>query len=125
MIRKNGQTLVMLLVFSAISMIVSTAAVMMTIINTKTTTKFQQSTNTVYIAESGVENAILQLLRNPSYSGETLIVEEGDATVSVIDVGNDQKQIISIGKNGDFLRKLQVIINYSGNILTIVSWKEI
>lgn len=125
MIKKNGQALITLLVFTALLLIIGMASIMMMIINAQTTTKFQQSVVTLHIAESGVENAILQLLRNPDYAGEILPVGAGNTTTTVTDIGGNQKKIISVGNNGNYLRTLQVIINESGNILTIVSWKEV
>lgn len=125
MIKKNGQALITLLVFMALLLIVGMASIMMMIINSQTSAKFEQSVVTLHVAESGAENAILQLLRNPNYSGEILSVGTGTTTITVTDIGGNQKKIVSIGKDGNFLRKLQVTINDSGNILTIVSWKEI
>lgn len=125
MIKKNGQALITLLVFVAVLLIIGMASIMMMIINSKTSAKFEQSVVALHIAESGAENAILQLLRNPNYSGEILPVGTGTTTITVTDIGGNQKKIVSIGKGGNFLRQLQVTINDSGNILTIVSWKEI
>lgn len=125
MIKKNGQALITLLVFVAIFLIIGMASIIMMIVNSQTSAKFEQSVVTLHIAESGAENAILQLLRNPNYIGETLPVGTGNTTITVTDIGGNQKKIISVGKDGNFLRTLQVIISDSGNILTIVSWKEV
>lgn len=119
----QGQTLVTLLVFMMIALMVISAAVVILIINATTTTKFQESLRALLVAESGAENAILRLLRNPSYAGETLSVDDGTATVAV--VGASPIIVTSEGRVGNFLRKVQITANYSGNILSIVSWREV
>lgn len=123
--KDNGQALVTLLVFTTITLLITTAAVVMIIVNSLAVTKFQEATSALYVAESGAENAILRLLRNPNYAGETLSVGEGWAAITVADGIGDQKIISSAGAKGNFLRRIQVTIDYAGNVLTILSWKEI
>lgn len=125
MIKQSGQALITLLVFTALLLMIGMAAIMVMITNSQSTTKLQQSTLALYIAESGVENALLRLLRDPNYSGEVLPVETGQSTITVTDIGGNQKKIVSKGKNGDFLRTMQITIDYTGNIMSIISWKEI
>lgn len=117
--------LVTLLVFTAIAMLITTAIISMIMINISAVSKFEQGTSALFVAESGVENAILRLLRNPSYSGETFSVGDGTVTVVVVNGVGEQKNISSIGRLGNFIRKIQVNTDYTGNVLTILSWKEI
>ena len=119
---QNGQTLVTLLVFMVIGITITTAAVMMTIVNTQNATKFQEGLIAYQVAESGAENAIIRLLRDPSYTGETLTVGAGTATITVS--GTTTKTITSSGVNGNYLRKVQVVASYVNNVLTITSWQE-
>ncbi|HLD26853.1 MAG TPA: hypothetical protein VJB63_02775 [Patescibacteria group bacterium] len=101
------------------------ASIIIMVINTQTSTKFQQSFTALYTAESGVENALLRLLRNPNYIGEIVPIDTGNATITVTDIGGGQKQIVSVGKSYTILRTLQIVVSYIDNILTVVSWKEI
>lgn len=119
---QKGQTLVTLLVFMVIGITITTAAVMMTIVNTQNATKFQEGLIAYQVAESGAENAIIRLLRDPSYTGETLTVGAGTATITVS--GTTTKTITSSGVNGNYLRKVQVVASYVNNVLTITSWQE-
>lgn len=125
MTQKNGQVLIMLLVFSTIALVVISAATGVIITNATSTTKMEQSMQTYAIAESGIENAILRLLRNPNHTGENVNIGGGTAAVSINDIGGNQKEIISTGTNGNFLRKIRAVVDYTGNVLNIVSWKEI
>lgn len=120
---EKGQAIVMLLFFMVIAITVSSAAVVLTIVNSLSSDKYLEGNLTYYIAESGMENALLRLLRNPSYAGETLPVDGGQAKVEI--TGTTTKTIISEGKLGKYSRKIQVITNYNNNVLTIQSWKEL
>ena len=120
----KGQTLVLLLVVSVIFMIIVSAAVTMVLTNSVGSDKFQQAINTRELAESGIENGLLRLLRDPNYSGETINLDGGSAVVTVTgDALN--KTVLSVGTYGNFQRKIQVQITYNNNILTVASWQEI
>ncbi len=120
---KRGQTLVTLLIFMVIGITITSAAVMMTVVNSQNATKFQEGLVAYQIAESGAENAIIRLLRDPNYTGETLTVGVGTATITV--TGTTTKTIVSAGVNGNYLRQVQVVASYVNNALTISSWQEI
>ncbi|MBI4226099.1 hypothetical protein HY612_03210 [Candidatus Roizmanbacteria bacterium] len=122
MSNKKGQTLLMLLVFMIIAITVTSAATTLILVNSSNTQKMEGGTVAYHLAESGVENALLRLLRNPNYTGETLNINEGTATITV--TGSNPYTITSIGRNGNFSRTLQVVVNYNGN-MTISSWREV
>jgi len=120
----QGQSIVILTVFMGIFISVTTAAIIIISTNSVAADAFQQGISARQVAESGIENAILRLLRNPDYLGESLLIGNGSATVSVAgDTTN--KTIISIGTLGNFQRKIEVVIKYTNNILTVSSWKEV
>lgn len=120
---QNGQALVTLLFFVIISITISSAAIFMAIANATSTSKIQEGVSAYYIAESGVENALLRLLRDPNYSGETLNIGTSTAVVTV--TGANPKTVISIGQNGNFKRTLQAQMDYSSGFYTFTNWKEI
>ena len=121
--QNQGQALVTLLFFMIIAITVTSGAVMIMLSNSLSASKFDQGNSTYYVAESGIENALIRLLRDPNYTGETLPVDSGNAIISIS--GTNSKTIISIGKIGNFSRTIQVTADYTNNILTIQSWKEI
>ena len=122
---KNGQALVTLLVFSAIAIIITSAVTIVTVINLQRTSKYSQAENALFIAEAGADNALLRILRDPNsnYTGETLNIGPGTATITVS--GISPKIIISEGKDGNFIRKVQIEGNYINNVFNQTSWKEI
>jgi hypothetical protein len=119
---KKGQTLTMLLVFIGVIITVLTAVIMINVINISNSRKIEQGNIAYNIAESGIENALLRLLRDPTYQGETLPVGNGTAEISIN--GSSLINILSIGKVGTNIKKIQVQVN-TDDTLTIVSWKEI
>lgn len=118
-----GQTLVLLLVFTSIAIIITSAAIVMIAVNSVTTTKSDIGNTTLDIAESGAENALLRLLRDPNYGGETLPVNTGQAVITVTP-GNFPKTITSIGTFNNFKRTIVVVVGYNNNQYTVSSWKE-
>lgn len=121
---RSGQALITLLFFVTIAMMITTAAVMMILVSAQSGLEMQQGTIAYYVAKSGAENGTLQLLRNPNYSGETLVVGVGTATITVTSIGNSYT-IVSQGTVGNFVRKEQVVLSYTNNLLTVTSEKEI
>ncbi len=74
-------------------------------------------------AEGGAENAILRLLRNPEYTGESLNIGLGTDTINV--TGTTDKVIVSEGNYNSFTRKVRVNGTFVSNQLNITDWLEI
>lgn len=115
--------MIILLFFMSVAITVTSASIMSIIINSTSTNIFQLGTNSLSVAESGAENALLRILRNPDFSGENLTVAGG--TVNVTVTGSSTKTIISQAYVGNTSRKIEVVADYNNNILSITSWKEI
>ena len=124
---EKGQALITLLFFTIIGVTVTSAAVVMILVNSLSGTKQQQGEVAYEIAQSGAENGIIRLLRNPSYTGETLPVGSGSATITVTGSGTvaNPYVILSKGTNGIFVREVQVNATYQGNLLSVTSRKEV
>jgi hypothetical protein len=120
----KGQALITLLFFTVIATTVTSAAVMIILVNSLNGTKFQQGSLAYQIAQSGVENAKLRLLRDANYAGEVLPVGDGTATVTVSKSGT-QYTILSKGQVGNFIRQVQVVATYSASLFTVSSQKEV
>ena len=120
---ERGQALITLLFFVLISLTITSGAIIIILINSISVSRFQQGTLAYYAAESGVENALLRLLRDPNYAGETLTV--GNATVVITVTGSNPKTVVSVGQNGNFKRTVQAQMTYSNGYYTFSNWKEI
>jgi len=122
-IKDTGQALITLLFFVLIALTITSAAIIIIITNSTSASKFQEGTLAYYAAESGVENALLRLLRDPNYTGETLAI--GDTTAVATVSGNNPKTIVSVGQNGKFKRTVQAQMNYNNGYYTFSNWKEL
>ena len=124
---EKGQALITLLFFTIIGVTVTSAAVVMILLNSLSGMKQQQGEIAYEIAQSGADNGMIRLLRDPTYTGETLPVGSGSATITVTGSGiNGNPYIItSTGKNGIFTREVQITATYQNNLLSVSSRKEI
>jgi hypothetical protein len=120
----RGQALISLLFFMIIGINVTAAAVVILIANSLSGTKFQQGSIAYQVAESGIENAKIRLLRDSMYAGETLPVGNGNAVITISRNGT-QYTIRSRGTVGNFVRQIQVVATYSDNLFTVTSQQEI
>jgi hypothetical protein len=120
---QSGQTLVALLAFMAMAITLTGAATAVTLTNALTGSKYSLGQEALRFAETGADNALLRLLRDPNYTGETLSVGAGTATITIS--GSGTKTIVSEGVNGSFRRKVQVTATLASNVLTVTAWSEV
>lgn len=127
---QQGQALISLLYFVLIGTIVISAAVVLMATNSTATTKIQEGTLAYTVAESGAEEGLMQILRNPTgYVGtniETLQVGGGTATISATGGPYPSPMTITaVGTEGNYTRKIEVDVTFVSGALTIQAWKEI
>jgi|AACY02.16.fsa_nt_gi hypothetical protein len=120
---RSGQVVLTVVVFMVVLVVITTGATLMTVTNTKSTTVYAQGVRAYALAESGAENALMRLLRDPAYTGETLVLEDGTAEVTVSFVGDDGT-VVSTGTVGNYERTIEVDVSYNNNILSIIDWRE-
>jgi hypothetical protein len=120
---ESGQILVALLAFIATGLIITVTAAAITATNLLTNSKYTSGEKTLQVAEGGIDNAIMRLVRDPSYTGETLTIGTGTATITVS--GSSPYIILSKGTIGNFHRTIQVTATRTNNALTISNWAEV
>lgn len=112
-----------LLVFIAIAITVIVGATTVTLINVQGASKYSAGEEALFIAETGAEEAIIRLLREPGYSGGTVPVSNGQAVITVTS-GPPNIDLTSEGTLSTFRRKIRVQGNYT-DIFSVTSWQEI
>lgn len=122
-ISERGQALITLLFFVLVSLTITTGAIIIIIINSISVSRSQEGTLAYYAAESGVENALLRLLRDPNYTGETLTIGASIVTITV--TGTNPKTVVSVGQNGNFKRRVSAQMNYNSGYYTFLNWREL
>lgn len=119
----SGQAMVTLLIFVSIAIVVITGTVIVIVSNTLSATVSQQSLLVGQAAENGVENALLRLLRDPTYAGETVSFNGFPTTITVSGSATD-KTIISTVTTVNIQRKITARINYNNNIMSVTFWQD-
>lgn len=122
--KNSGQALITLLFFVLIGITIVSATLFIIFTNSKSGEKLQLGIIAYEIAQSGVENAMLQLLRNPSYTGESMTIGDGTVTINVSS-NSGTFTITSEGKLGNFIRKIQATGTYSNYIFNFSQLKEV
>src|SRR4030042_2176700 len=118
----GGQVLVVLLVFMVVAITTTMMAVALIIINATAASQVEQGDMALKFAQSGADNALLRLMRNPNYTGtETLTIDTGQVTATV-SAGNPII-IMSQGRQGGFVRSTSVSASFVDTVLTINSWR--
>lgn len=120
MIRKqSGQALVTLLFFVVMGIMVTAAAVILLYNNIVAASTMEQGYIVYAAAESGIENAMLRLLRDKTYIGENLTISDATVTISVNGTVITAKAVAN-----NVMRTIQAQTVYN-NKLSVSSWKEI
>lgn len=119
---KSGQALTSLLIimFVGLTIIATSSALINTSLSS--TASLLEANDALVVAESGAEDALLKILRKPSYIGGTLAFDIGQASVSI--ASTNPFTFVSKGTVGQHQRSIRVIINNNNGIMTVNSWKE-
>lgn len=117
---QKGQAVITLIFFVAISLSIITAMSFIVLNNITAGANVEQGAVAYYAAETGAENALLRLLRDPSYAGETMTVDN-----STVEIDVNAGVITSTATFENSVRIIEVQTVYNNNILTISSWREI
>jgi type II secretory pathway component PulK len=117
---EKGHAVVALLFFMTISMAIVSSIVALVLNNATSASNIEQGTVAYYAAESGAENALLRLIRDPSYTGETITIDQANVLIEV-----NNNVATSTATFGNSVRKIQVDTVYNNNIREVISWKEI
>lgn len=120
---QSGQALVPLLIFVVIAMMIISFTVSLVVVNSQNAQVYLGGEQVLSIAESGVENAMMRLLRNASYTGETLPVGSGQAVVTVS--GIQPYVITSVGSLNQQTRTIVVQATRSAGLFEVISWQEV
>ncbi|OGG08148.1 hypothetical protein A3D05_05420 [Candidatus Gottesmanbacteria bacterium RIFCSPHIGHO2_02_FULL_40_24] len=119
----KGHALIVLIFFMVLAVTVIAASVALMIIAGSSTTYAVTSGRAKSLAETGAENALLRLLRNPGYTGETITIGDGEITVTV--TGSSEKTIISSAKLSNQIKTIEALTAINNNVLSVLSWREL
>ncbi|MBP9781347.1 hypothetical protein KBC89_01695 [Candidatus Woesebacteria bacterium] len=120
---ESGYMLTALLVFLVVIIVMTTTSVMVSVSSLRSETYFDSGSEALSAADSGAENAILRLLRDPTYSGEMLTV--GNSQVVITVTGSAPQVVTVVADSGSFERTVEVRLQRVDGMLQVTSWKEL
>jgi len=119
---ESGQTIIALLIFMMLIIMLTTVAATITITNIRGNNALLSSHQALLNAESGVEEALLKLQTDPTYTGATLSLPNGTVTMNIS--GTSTKTIVAVGRLHNNSRSITVVADYTDSTPTIISWVE-
>jgi len=75
-------------------------------------------------AETGIENALIRFIRDPSYTGETMQLDS-NRIVTITVVGTTKTTITAVGTIGFTSQRVQAVVYYNNGVFTIESWNDV
>src|SRR5258708_4721129 len=122
---QSGQALITLLIFVVVATMIIAGAVAVTVINIQSSSKFAQGEKALRTTESGVEEVLIRLLRDPNYGSTPFNLPLNGETLSVtITTVSSTKTIDVFCTTCTFKRKIEVVATYT-NKMVVNSWREI
>lgn len=150
--KNKGEALVTILFFIFIALTITTAAMLIVVINTQGHQSLADGNASYFVAESGIDEAVLRLMRDSGYArlsqpGESLsftyIAGSLNETAAVtVAASNDSNctsvitptplnyscisyTITSVGRSQQAVRTIQATLSSANNVYTISDWREI
>lgn len=120
---EQGQALVVVLVLAVISIIVISASTAITIITAQDAQTVLLAEDLYVAVESGIEEAVISLLREPSYTGGT--VTQNDIDVNVVVTGTNPYVIEASAESAGIRRSIQAEGTIVNTVFTLTRWEEI
>lgn len=118
---KNGQAVLMVVLLSAIVLTLGIAAASLSFGDLQEIIIFKEGIKTYFLTESALENGLLRLLRDPSYAGEALQLEEVPCIIEVIPSPTRVRAWCNTGKT---IRQLEVTVNFVDGQMQVGQFKE-
>jgi hypothetical protein len=119
---QKGQALIMLLFFIMMGITITTAAIYIIAGNSLSATNVNEGEIARQMAETGAENALLQVLRG-NYANENLSLPDGDVAVTITKI-DGTAYIDSVATSGNYTKKVRVTVIKDG-MMDVTSWKEV
>ncbi len=123
-VRQQGQAMILVLFVMVIGILITTGATYTLLSTLQTTTLSEVGSEALIGAESGLENGILRFIRDPSYTGETMIINS-DQTATITVTPGPPITITSTSVVGAVVRRMQATVQYTDGILIVLTWQEL
>ena len=82
-----------------------------------------KSSTVIAITDGCLEEVLYQLKLDSDYDDNSLVLDEGSCIINIISTGDDRTITIT-GTIGDYNKKIEVKLTFSGERIIINSWEE-
>lgn len=122
-----GMALVTVIIFAVLAMLVIIAGLTLATLTAQSKLAQNLGQQALFLAESGAEEALLRLLRNPDWDSDNAQVLTVGAGTVRIDLAKDGEQLViwSTGETALAVRRLEVRVSYDNGIMQVDSWREV
>ena len=119
----KGQALLPLLIVIVIVLSLGAAAIELAISSLIVSRISFEGQTLFYTTEAAFENGLLRALRNPSYVGESLQINQASCTIEAS--GQAPKTILAICSSDRQVKKIQGQIDYINGVMTVTDIVEV
>lgn len=115
----------MVVLVGVISLIAVTSATTLAISELKRTTTTTLGVSQYHIVYGVLENAFMQLLRNPNYTGETVTLSGATCTITATGGSTKTVEARCVSADNAYVRKLSATATFSAGTMTVSGISEI
>jgi len=112
------------LVIAAVVLVIGISVSLLSISESQMSLAEKKKEETIDFVESCLEDALLRINEDESYSGGTLSLPEGDCTINISQTGNDWT-ITAEGTLDGFTKTIEVQLERTSPTMALTSWQEI
>lgn len=121
--KQKGQALIMVILIGIIALIAVVSAATLVVSELKKNTAVSFGVSQYQITYGALENALMRLLRDPNYTGETVTL--GSSTCVITVSGSSPKAVEARCSNGTYSRKIGATVTFTGGVMAVSGISEI
>lgn len=121
--KQKGQALIMVILIGIIALIAVVSAATLVISELKKNTAVSFGVSQYQITYGALENALMRLLRDPNYTGETVML--GSSTCVVTVSGSLAKTVEVRCSDGTYSRKIGATVTFTNGVMAVSGISEI
>lgn len=121
--KQNGLALIMVMLIGAIALVAVVSATTVVISELKKSSVTTFGVSQYQITYGVLENAFIQLLRNPNYSSETVTI--GLSTCEITATSGFTKTVAVSCSDGKYVRKIGATVTFIDGIMTVSGISEL
>jgi hypothetical protein len=125
--QKGFIALTSILIISTVALAVSVSISLLGVGEAKSSLDFKKGQETLKIAEGCIEEALIRIRNDDTYTGGSLNVGDGSCTISVSGTGSDRTVDVTAtisGSSLDYIKRIQITTKIIGNSINILTWTE-